>query len=78
MPKITALQDPAVVELVAKKVAQAESAAAKSAQRQYKLFMRTMKEALNTANLDKKIVKGLTAHLVTAVSAHEPSAQATE
>ena len=76
MPKITALQDSAVAALVAKKVSQAEAKAAKDSQRQYKTFLRAMKEGLSTANLDKKIVKGLTQHLVSTVSAHAPAAAA--
>lgn len=79
MPKITLLSSPEVVELVNKRLGQAEAKAAKDAQRAYKTYLRSMREAIGTANLDRKIVKGLTEHLVSAVSAHAPgAAQAAE
>jgi hypothetical protein len=72
------LTDPAVSELVAKKVGQTQAAADKAAQRLYKSYLRSMREALGTANLDRKIVKGLTEHLVSAVSVHAPGAAQAE
>jgi len=74
MPKVKLMENDDVKELVTKRVAQVEAAAAKNAQRTYKALVRTMKEALGSANLDKKVVKGLTEHLVSAVSAHAPGA----
>lgn len=78
MPKNSLLTQPEVVDLVTKKVSQAEAAAAKSQQRLYKSYLRAMREALGTANLDRKIVKGLTEHLVYAVSVHAPGAAQAE
>lgn len=79
MPKISAMSDPVVADLVAKKIAQTEATASKNAMRSYKGILRSLKEAIGTANLDKKIVKGLTEHLVSAVSVHAPgAAQAAE
>jgi hypothetical protein len=72
------LAQPEIAELVSKKVSQAEAAAAKNAQRSYKSFLRSMKEGLASANLDRKIVKGLTEHLVSAVSVHAPGASQAE
>lgn len=76
MPKISLLQNTEVVDLVNKKVAQAEALAAKAATRTYKSLVRAAKEAIGTANLDRKIAKGLTEHVVTAMSAHAPGAEA--
>lgn len=78
MPKVKLMENQEVADLVAKKVAQVETTAAKNATRTYKAIVRSMKEALGTANLDRKIVKGLTEHLVAAVSAHAPDAQTAE
>lgn len=74
----TLLAQPEVADLVAKKVSQAEAAAAKNAQRLYKGLLRSMKEGLASANLDRKIIKGLTEHLVSAVSVHAPGAAQAE
>ncbi len=72
MPKITLLQNPEVAELVNKRVAQAEAKAAKDSTRHYKSILRSVKEAISSSGIDKKAVKGLTAHVVAAIAEHAP------
>lgn len=78
MPKLKLLQEPDVVAFIEKRVAQAESAAAKNAQRHYRNIVRSVKEAISTSSVDKKSVKGLTTHVLTALAEHAPAAQAAE
>ena len=75
MPKITLLAQPGVAELVTKRVAQAETTAQKIALRTHKAILRTIKETLNAANLDKKLAKSLVTHLHGALAQHAPDQQ---
>ena len=76
MLKVKLMENSEVAELVAKKVAQTEATAAKNAVRAYKNALRTVREAIKTSGLDNKTVKGLTAHVVTALAEHAPATEA--
>ena len=73
VPKISLMNDPAVVELVGKKIAQVEAKAAKDATRHYKAILRSVKEAIVTGVPDKRLAKALASHVASALAEHAPA-----
>ena len=77
VPKVKLLDEPAVVDLLNKRVAAAEKQAAIAANRTYRNIIRSAKEAIGTFDLEPKQRKALAAHLTAALAEHAP-AQAAE
>jgi hypothetical protein len=78
VPKSKLSSDPDVIALVNKKVAQVQTDAAKNAMRNYKLLSRTVKEAIGTANLERKVAKSVTEHVLAAIAPLSPATSTTE
>lgn len=68
MPKIKLLDDPAVVELLNKRVAQIEEKARKDAARHQRGMVRAVREVLVELDLDKKVRKMVSDAVVSAMA----------
>lgn len=75
MPKLKLMDDPGVVDLLNKRLGQASKSAHADAMRLYKGMVRSVKESLTTANLDRKIAKALTTHILGNLEQFSPAAK---
>lgn len=77
MPKVKLLDAPEVVDLVSKRVLQAETKLHKDYARKHRLMVRCVRDAIQLSELDRKVKKTLSDSVLSAIN-NDPESIAAE